>query len=217
MELTLKNPLQPWLERVDALALRERLLLMAAGIVVLFLLVDTLWLRPTLKAQQLTEQRTAELESELHVLGQNSRLLIDPAEGDPVEARRLRRDQLRHQLAALDARLRDQLGALAEPAQAAQVLEQLLASHPGVKLVNLSATIEPLSKLEPDDQAGNAGLARYQLDMVLQGAYLDVLDYLRSLEQLSWKIFWEQVDFQSSTYPQAETRLKLYTLRVDHD
>ena len=217
MELAMKAQLQPWLDRVDALELRERLLLMAAGVVVLFLLVDTLWLQPTLKAQQVTEQRIAELETKLHALGQSAQLLSYKTDADPTEIRRQRRDQLSGELAELDARILGQLGALVEPAQAAQVLEQLLSGHRGLKLASLSANTEPLSGLDVDEQSAGVGLARYQLDMIVQGSYLDVLNYLRSLEHMPWKFFWEQVNFQSTEYPQAETRLKLYTLGAGND
>ena len=217
MELALKGHLQPWLDRVDALELRERVLLMVAAVVVLFLLVDTLWIQPALKAQQVTEQRISEYETKLHALGQSTQLLTYKTGDDPAEARRRYRDQLSGELAELDTRILSQLGALVEPAQAAQVLEQLLSGHPGLKLASLSASIEPLSGLELDNQGRGAGLARYQLDMVLRGGYLDVLDYLRSLENMPWKFFWEQVNFQSTEYPEAETRLRLYTLGASND
>ena len=217
MELALMTRAQPWLDRVDALELRERILLMAAGVVVLFLLIDTLWLQPTLKAQQVTEQRISEFESRLHALGQSAQLLTYQASTDPLALRRQRRDELSTQLAELDGRILGQLGALVEPAQAAQVLEQLLSGHPGLGLVSLSASTELLSDLTIEEQAQSTGLARYRLDMVLQGSYLDVLDYLRSLEHMPWKFFWEQVNFQSTEYPRAETRLKLYTLGAAHD
>jgi MSHA biogenesis protein MshJ len=60
------------------------------------------------------------------------------------------------------------------------------------------------------------GLARYQVDMVVKGSYLEVLKYLTSLESLPWKFFWQKANFQSTEYPHAETRLQLYTLGAAH-
>jgi len=212
VELALGARLQPWLDRVDNLELRERVLLMAAGIAAMFLLVDTLWLQPALKAQQRTEQRIADLEIKLNSLQQNARLLAYKTDADPLESRRETRDQLRDELAELDAGILDQLGALVEPAQAARVLEQLLSQHSGLSLVNLSASTEPLADMVTGTSATARGLARYQVDMAVRGGYLDVLKYLNNLENLPWKFFWQRVNFQSTEYPDAETRLQLYTL-----
>lgn len=212
MGLALKARLQPWLDRVDALDLRERVLLMAAGIAVMFMLVDTLWLQPTLKAQQVAKQRTTDLGVKLNSLQQNARLLAYKTDGDPLQPQRETRDRLRGELAELDNRVVGQLGALVEPAQAAQMLERLLSNHSGLSLINLAANTEPLGDLVTDASTNTNGLARYQVNMAVKGAYLDVLKYLRSLENLPWKFFWQQVNFQSTEYPDAETHLQLYTL-----
>lgn len=212
MAITVKEQLQPWLERIDNLELRERILLLAAVVVVMFLLTDTLILQPTLKAQQVAKQQIVDAEVKLNSLRQGAQLLTYQTDSDPSLSRRQTRDQLASKLAELDDRIISQLGALVEPAQAAQVLEQLLSSHPGLKLTTLNATAEPLKDLDIEQQTEAPGLARYQLDMVVQGGYLDLLNYLQSLEDMPWKFFWQQVDFQATEHPHAETRLQLYTL-----
>ncbi|MCG6866309.1 MAG: hypothetical protein LJE58_12880 [Thiogranum sp.] len=216
MELAIKARLQPWLDRVDALELRERILLMAAGIAVMFLLVDNLWLQPTLKAQRVAEQQIADLEIKLNSLQQNAGLLSMHSTADPLAPRHQHRDQLRAELADLNDRILNQLGALVEPAQAAKVLEQLLGRHTGLKLATLSASTEPLSDMTIGAASDSPGLARYQVDMVVKGSYLEVLKYLASLESLPWKFFWQKANFQSTEYPHAETRLQLYTLGAAH-
>ena len=212
MAIAIKTHLQPWLERIDNLELRERILLLAAAVAVMFLLIDTLILQPTLKAQQVARQQIVDLEVKLNSLRQSAQLLSHTSDSDPAASRRQSRDQLAAELAELDTRIISQLGALVEPAQAAQVLEQLLSSHTGLKLTTLNASAEPLKDMELEQQSETPGLARYQLDMVVQGSYLDLLNYLQSLEAMPWKFFWQQVDFQTTEHPHAETRLQLYTL-----
>ena len=212
MAIAIKTHLQPWLERIDNLELRERILLLAAAVAVMFLLIDTLILQPTLKAQQVARQQIVDLEVKLNGLRQSAQLLSYKSDSDPAASRRQSRDQLAAELAELDTRIISQLGALVEPAQAAQVLEQLLGSHTGLKLTALNASAEPLKDMDLEQQSETPGLARYQLDMVVQGSYLDLLNYLQSLEAMPWKFFWQQVDFQATEHPHAETRLQLYTL-----
>ena len=202
---------QYWIDRIDALELRERVLLLAAIVAVLFLSVDSAGFQPTLKAQQVTEERVSELEMKLGALRQQAMLLSYKTDEDTLAARYRSRDTLAAELAALDARLVDQLGALVEPAQAAELLEQVLTRHRGLRITSLRASAEPLDEVAGNaDQAGKLG--RYQLNLVLEGGYLDLMRYLETLESMPWKFFWQTVDFQVNEYPRAVSRLQLYTL-----
>ena len=202
---------QYWIDRIDALELRERVLLLAATVAVLFLSLDSVGLQPTLKAQQVAEERISELEMKLGALRQQAMLLSYKTDEDTLAARYQSRDTLAAELAALDARLVDQLGALVEPAQAADLLEQVLTRHRGLKITSLRASAEPLEAVAGNaDQAGKLG--RYQLDLVLEGGYLDLMRYLEALESMPWKFFWQMVDFRVNDYPRAVSRLQLYTL-----
>ncbi len=212
MAVNLTAPIQHWSERIDALELRERILLLAATVVVIYLLVDSLALQPILKAQQVSGRRISELETRLGATRQQAALYNVKSEHDPLTERRKNRDTLAAQLAALDQRIVNQLGALVEPAQAADMLEQVLSGHRGLKLKSIQASSEPLTGADSAEQGGSDGLARYQIEMVVEGGYLDLLRYLQELEAMPWKFFWQEVDFQTAQYPHAETRLQLYTL-----
>ena len=202
---------QYWIDRIDALELRERVLLLAATVAVVFLSVDSVGLQPTLKAQQVTEERISELEMKLGALRQQAMLLSYKTDEDTLAVRYQSRDTLAAELAALDARLGDQLGALVEPAQAAELLEQMLTRHRGLRITSLRASAEPLKEVAGNaHQAGKLG--RYQLDLVLEGGYLDLMRYLEALESMPWKFFWQMVDFRVNDYPRAVSRLQLYTL-----
>lgn len=206
--------LQPLIERIDALALRERSLLLFATVVVLFLLVDSLGLDPALKAQQVTEQRIAELELKLGALQQKARLLNSDSDETLVQSGHAARERLAAELEELDAAILAQIGTLVEPAQASRVLEQVLARYPGLRLQSMQAGSESLDDIALKENTTGSGLGRYQLELVVEGAYLDILRYLRALEAMPWKFFWQNIDFQVSDYPQALTRLQLYTLGV---
>ncbi|GMQ88469.1 MAG: hypothetical protein BMS9Abin08_1717 [Gammaproteobacteria bacterium] len=212
MAPALTAQLQQWVERIDALELRERILLLAAGIVVLYLLMDSLGLQPILKAQQVSGQRISDLETKLGAMRQQADLFNYKSGQEPLAERQKNRDSLAAELAGLDDRIVGQLGALVEPAQAAEMLEQVLTGHRGLKLKSLQANSEPLTDLDIGEQQSNGGLGRYQIEMVVEGGYLDLLRYLQELEAMPWKFFWQEVDFQTADYPRAETRLQLYTL-----
>jgi len=204
--------LQQWNERIDALDLRERILLLAASVVLLFLIVDSLGLEPAFKSQQATEQRIADIEMGLGTLHQQASLFNTESDHNPLASRYESRGRLAAELSELDARITGQLGALVEPAQAAELLEQVLSGHRGLKLKSLQASSESLNNLGLQNNRNGTDLGRYQLEMVVEGGYLDLLHYLQELEAMPWKFFWQKVNFRTTEYPRAETRLRLYTL-----
>ena len=204
--------LQQWNERIDALDLRERILLLAATVVFLFLIVDSLGLEPAFKSQQATEQRIADIEMRLGTLHQQASLFNTESDHNPLASRYESRGRLAAELSELDARITGQLGALVEPAQAAELLEQVLSGHRGLKLKSLQASSESLNNLGLQNNRNGTDLGRYQLEMVVEGGYLDLLHYLQELEAMPWKFFWQKVNFRTTEYPRAETRLRLYTL-----
>lgn len=212
MAITLKENVLPWLDRIDSMELRERILLLAAVIVVMFLLVDTLILQPLLTQQQITRQHIEDLDVKLNGLRQHALLLNYKSNNDPAISHRQSRGRLTSELSDLDDRIIGQLDALVEPEQATQILEQILHKHHGLKLASLNTSIEPLADLSKEQPSDIPGLIRYQFDMVIQGGYQDVLSYLKRLEAMPWKFFWQQIDFKSTQYPYAETRLRLYIL-----
>jgi len=187
----MKERLRQWAERIDALELRERALLLVAAVVVLYLLVD-----------QRVKQDITNLELQLSTQRQQLKLLTEGREADPLQSRRRQRDALQKELAELDARIREQLGALVEPAQAAEVLEQVLSRQPGLSLVSLQASSEPLLIVDEDDDEVRSGLG---------------LRYLQALEAMPWKFFWQTVELTVQGYPHTETLLKLYTVGAHDD
>jgi len=118
------------------------------------------------------------------------------------------------QLADLEEQLRDRLGTLLKPSQAVEVLEQVLGQEHDLKLIEVEAVSKPLTGLEFEGQMELAvsDIGRYELRLELEGSYLGTLRYLRALEALPWKFFWESVEYEVIEYPLARVTLQLYTL-----
>ncbi len=200
---------------IDALALRERVLLLVAAIAVLFFSLDTLALQPTLRSQQAATERITEFDNRLGALRQRASLLQYRSDADPLQARHAQRHALKQTLTALDARIENQLGVLAGSTRTTEVLEQVLTGHRGLKLMSLDAGTRAFGgqKIKAGDKTG---LSRYRIELVLDGSYTDVLAYLKQIESLPWTFYWQKIDFQHSEHSRATTRLQLYTLSVDH-
>jgi MSHA biogenesis protein MshJ len=194
--------------RIDAFSLRERGILLAVALLVLYAISNQLFIAPTL--QQLQQQRVeiTDLQTKLTALQARAGLLGQNNQ-DPLAQRNARITELETQLAAQDAQFEAQLGRLVRPQQAAPLLRDVLAQAPGLRLLNLDST--PGEPLLPDSTR-TARIVRYDLELRVEGGYLAALDYLQRLEQLPWTLFWESVSLKVGEYPRNEIQLTVYTL-----
>lgn len=194
-------------DRIDNMELRQRILLLVAGLVLLFSVADTLALQPALKQQKASKQAIQDIELKMDVLRQRSGM----ASENPGDSEYR---QLLDTLAGLEREVEAKAGSMLGPEQAIKVLEQLLAEEQGLTLNEATSTVLAPDGEEPDAASGTDGmmLNRYRVSLQLEGSYLATLRYLRALEELPWHFYWEGIDYEVREYPQAQVNLHLYTL-----
>ena len=201
--------IQQLAERIDGLVLRQRIMLLLAGLALLFLVGDTLAIQPALQQQKVLRQAITDWQLRLDILRERTGLLGE----DPDSGTRSGHADMLARLARLDTRINDQLGGLLAPEQAVEVLKQVLQQEKDLKLLEVTAVSMPLAGDDPpESEPSAASIGRYHIELRLQGDYLATLRYLRALENLSWKFFWESVEFEVTSHPQAWTTLAIYTL-----
>ena len=133
--------------RIDAFSLRERGILLAVALLVLYAISNQLFIAPTLQNLQQTRTEITELQTKLTALQARAGQLGQNAQ-DPLAQRRARITELETQLDAQDAQFEAQLGRLVRPQQAAPLLRDVLAQAPGLRLLSLDST--PGAPLLPD-------------------------------------------------------------------
>jgi MSHA biogenesis protein MshJ len=60
-------------------------------------------------------------------------------------------------------------------------------------------------------------LYKHGIKFKLKGSYFKLRDYLQQLEQLQWKFFWQQFNYQLTAYPNSELEIELYSLSTKRD
>ncbi|VUD56796.1 hypothetical protein TDB9533_02403 [Thalassocella blandensis] len=70
---------------------------------------------------------------------------------------------------------------------------------------------------EASSQEANRGVGLYKhaVKLAIEGEYFTVVDYLKSIEELPWKIYWQTLDYQVQDYPRAKVVLEVYTLSTE--
>jgi len=104
-------------------------------------------------------------------------------------------------------------------------------SKPETPAAPPAATASAASMVATAVQAAQAGVAapgavpaapkprellyRHGVEIVLQGSYLDMVNYMDALEALPAQLFWGKAELVAGQYPNARLKLTLYTLSLD--
>jgi MSHA biogenesis protein MshJ len=89
----------------------------------------------------------------------------------------------------------------------------MLQRQQGLRLVSMES-LPPRPLLDDADAGGLGNVFRHGLKLEIEGAYLDILRYLRQLEGMEWQLFWGELDIQADTYPRNRAVLVVHTLSL---
>jgi MSHA biogenesis protein MshJ len=207
--------------RIDRLSLRERLFLLAAGLVVVGGLWEAALAAPLAAREAVAGQKVAALQDRLQQLDASIQAAATGmSDGMPRQFDRLR--ALRERVAAGDEEVRVFTTDLVDPAEMRLVLEELLRRQGNIELV--SATNLPARPLVVHDDEGAPAQAptgpqlyRHTLVLTLRGTYLDCLTYLTTVEKLPWQIYWSRLELAVDRYPRNDIVLELRTLSIEKE
>jgi len=202
--------LQPYVERIDALSLRERVLMFLAVCVVIVAIVDNVLIEPTIARQKGVSAKIDRQRGEIAAMQAKLKANVDAQAADKSGERTRELEVLKKELAGFDLRIADKQRDLVPPDRMVALLRDLLRR-------NRSVRIETLRSLEPTrigGEGGTAGLYQHGVDLVLTGTYLDLLAYVSAVERLPVKLFWGGVEVGGG-YPVMNMHLTLFTLSLD--
>jgi MSHA biogenesis protein MshJ len=197
--------------RYGALSLRERALIAASLIALVWLVWD--W-----TIHQAINRRMAAAQSDVRSL--RERIISEVAvaeelrkslENDPN--RRLAEDErtLTKRVAELDMHLETLVGGFVEPAMMPALLEDVVAHHKGVTLQRVaSLPMEPVRQQDGGEIV--PGLYRHAMRVELHGGYFAIRDYLRELEDAPWRFSWRRLNYHVEQFPDAVVVLELETM-----
>ncbi|MDO9372216.1 MAG: type II secretion system protein GspM [Gammaproteobacteria bacterium] len=214
----LKASLQQLTSRINALAVRERALLGAIVFGVIIALGNTFVYQPFGAERKRLNNDISAVQQQIAALGQQIQAIQATRQGlDPNEETRAQLAALKTESDELDKKITRMMEGLIEPAQMAQMLEEALTREPGLKLVrakNLGAApLTPGSATAPATPSSPV-LYKHGLVIEFEGSYLATLRYLKALEALPWRLFWDGVDLRVQTFPQARITITVHTLSL---
>jgi MSHA biogenesis protein MshJ len=215
--------------------LRRERILVAIGLVLgPMLLVNTLLLEPAANKAKAARQALRQADLTRNDLVNQLVALQAALQNSPDVALKAELQKISDSGADSNARLSSLRKSLVSPAEMSGMLEQLLARHPGLRLVGLR-TLPPESLLpkaaapdtpeakkiaeEKSTGASRTGpafdLFRHGVEVKLEGGFADFYGYLAQLERQEKRLLWGSLRFEVVEHPKARLTLVIYTLSTD--
>lgn len=206
-------------QRLDGLAQRERLLLLAVGAALIYGLLDASLIGPQQRKlaamhadEQGQQQVLAALREELAAKERAAAL--------SNETQRVQREQLAEMQATLAAFAASVSRAEGDASPLGTLVRQLLALPPELSLLSLSTL--PATELQASVGSSTGGsdataparkkIYRHGVKFSVKGDYLTLLAYLETLQNSPLRLFWSDLGISTKTYPEAVLDVTLYTL-----
>lgn len=214
----------------DGRTRRERLILIGAGIAVVWMLADSLWLTPAFRRWSDAQARRVNAALVLkHLNDEIAQRGIDSSSA----AQQLLRDlvQSRARVDQGNAALHGFGAALVSASDMVPMLDRLLAQVGGLRLRSMQslgrtevgatggASSASANQLPNPANRPNpaAALYRHGVELAIEGSYADVLAYLLAIEAMPQRVLWGGVQLRVERHPQVIVTLRLYTLSQDRN
>jgi MSHA biogenesis protein MshJ len=222
--------------RIDALTLRERIMVFAASAAAIVFLLHFFALGPQLRRQDALKAQIGQQNNNIEGIDNEIRARVEAAQRDPDAPARERLAAVRKETEALSLQLRAMQNGLVAPERMAPLLDSILRANGRLSLVsvrtlpaesvleagrraaveNVTPAAAPAGAAGPGSASGPAELLyRHGVEITVRGNYLDMVDYMAALESLPTQLFWGRAELEAETWPASRLSLTLYTLSLD--
>ncbi len=229
MKLESGNLKQRWhemSEKVDALAPRERALVLFTVLAVIYFCWDFLLFSPVAAANEKLNADIDARQSEISAATQEERVLLTTASFDPDLKLKNEKREIEKQIEEQENALASLSLGLVPVDQLASILQDVLNKTGRLQLQNMktlpveevqlrgAADKTPEQTLE-SSQKNEAGIYKHSVGITIKGSYFELLRYLQELEAMDWRFYWDELNFEQDKYPLGIFELKVYTLSTD--
>lgn len=203
----------------DERPIRERVLISITVLVLIVLAGWELWVAPAVAQVEHYRVELADLEqTRADLLAQETGLQQQLRE-DPSAELRERIAGRERRLARIDQQITETTGRLIPPRAMVVMLQEMLATEDrlelkGVQLLAPEPVYADGSAAVPDDDR-EALLYAHEVDITVQGGYLEVLGYLERLEAMDERLSWVLLEYETGEWPAGTARVRVRTLSLE--
>ncbi|HHA19314.1 MAG: hypothetical protein DRQ39_10410 [Gammaproteobacteria bacterium] len=211
---------------LSTLSLRERILVLLVACSVIYVIGDTLLLgkfeqqyQQQLSQQQQLDNQQQEIDAAIIEIG--GKIALSNNETNKLKQEV---DQTNQQIQQNEQQLATVLNKLVPPTKITELLRSLLLDTHDLQLLSISN--EPVKTITFNDSDENnqqiqentqaiALLYEHTTTIKLAGGYQQLYQYLIALENSEWELFWDQLEYTVTEYPNAEITIRVHTISTD--
>ncbi len=206
--------IKQYAQKFDAQTLRERALVSLSLLVVIAFLWWVYHAEPVLQQTATLKSANQRIAGEV---GNTGALLADVRQRIKTGVHQEKEAQLAlllQDLTELEQRLRVTTIELIDPEKMFRLMNELVYRESRLKLLSLKRReVKPaIPPADPDDESEEPSIYRHVLEIEFAGGYLEILEYMRVLEAIDWKLLWDEIEINSDEYPRATVKLVISTL-----
>jgi MSHA biogenesis protein MshJ len=217
-------------KKLNAMSVRERLMVFAAVAVLIVSLSNMFLLDPLFVKQKAMANLLLQQQQQLNEIEVQINTVLQENSPNSTSPRRMQIIQLNQEIVEGDAFLKSSRERLVPPEKMAEHLRRLLQKNSSLQMVSMQTLpASPLIEIAGADgnekinktQGLNSSVAnknqvyKHGVALTLRGDYLALMQYLVALEKLPQQMYWARIEMKVVKYPSAELTLTLYTLSLD--
>lgn len=229
-------------QKFEALNQRERWLVFGALLVVVYAIINMLFLESVISQKKLLTNEIASNQTQISTLKQQLDQYAGLSINDPDAQNKQRIKTLQVSLNSLEHEINNLQTTLINPDKMPALLRSLLKKNSHLKLVELktlpttglldeASSNDPITAVVTSEQANInavkttseayiAPVFKHGVEITLEGPYLDLLAYVSELEKMPWHVLWSKASLNTeqpnqTQWPTNRLKLTVYTLSLD--
>jgi MSHA biogenesis protein MshJ len=186
--------------------------------VVLLGIYDHVALTPYLDERKHHQQMMTGYASEMAETQAKITTMIEQMKNDPNVLLRERIAKREQYIEALMTEIGASTENLIAPKKMAQVLGYLLSRQSGMDVKSVrNFPAEPVSFQIREDVEPEVLMYRHRLNLELEGTYFQVAGYLKMIEGMQERLYWDDMSFAIADYPRGLLTLDVHTLSMSKE
>lgn len=207
-----------------ALQARERWMVFAAGLALIWFVLNTLLLDPVTKKLAALRAEMTQSQSQLAEIQQQLNVFAQTPVQDINAENRQKVASLHASVQTQSTKINSLSHVLLKPENMPTLLKDLLQKNAGLSLVAME-TLAPENIIKNDNkdsaqkakanESDDPVIYKHGLEITLAGSYLDLLKYAEALEKSSLQVLWSKASLEAKDFPESQLSLRVYSLSLD--
>lgn len=195
---------------------RERIFILLGGLAVVYLVWGMILDRPLQSSIRSIDKQIQLLRTDYDTAHQQLTIFSKEINKSSYRQNLVEQSSLSSQKQNLNERLKNILNTTVEKETLPEITNQILKLQQGITLISLkSLTDEPWLSEKLDNLSlpqNIKNIYKHSMQIEFRGNFFNTLNYLNRLENLSWRLYWDSLEYKVLEYPEANVTVTFYVL-----